>query len=622
MEIDFRPEEDYEYDKFDYLWAAAAYAGAAKWVRNMQAAAIERGLKPRGEQWRKLNGVFAMTKIAVAYDAQQSESHPRNNLSTMATRGVVHLRVDGASQKIGNDRIELVNTSGVLTKSDEEGVRAWVSDAVSYGATDVSSKTPGSMTANIREKDLKVLAMRPDAYEMTNVPAQFTKDPVVNANQLYLMYSSTTNNAGMGLPYMMKHQAQIAQGWEESTPLAFSGKVPAVISKYVKDGKMKMPSVATQPNLGAQNEKVFYAVVKKHREIRGEDKKGLSPMTSGYYLTSTTRAMDSAIWKIADILSVLYDMEATHFIVRREKLPFYVITAIALAGFEVVVLCDELVKVTIPRITFASEIPVFKKGKKPVFFMLDAFGSGKPVIDKKRNLTGGVELKDFKTQFDKLTGNKSPYVVMSHVFLRDYMADFSEYLMPSIHCHSGQVIFVSHPVKKRKMDVPAQFVRMSVANKYKTAFPYRRVPFVMVDPDRPKHLVSNGLLLPRTCGKEINEIEPELATFSDHEYVYSEVNSKLKDVYTTLLDACITEEERNVTRKCTQCYHVHRPDESCYQDESAVHDAYPSDEAVGAGDSGVVVEGDEEEADDLLLLQGGMAQMCATGMGASTFNKT
>jgi len=124
----------------------------------------------------------------------------------------------------------------------------------------------------------------------------------------------------------------------------------------------------------------------------------------------------------------------------------------------------------------------------------------------------GKTLESFDETFQ--TFIKSPNLMMTNIFLLDYQEKYENFIIPSMSAHTGRVLLVN---KKLVTPTPIakMFARATIANKYKTAFPVRRVPFFTQDPYCPECLNSGIKLLIGAGEEDFIEYEYADATVDD-----------------------------------------------------------------------------------------------------------
>lgn len=553
------PEEDVEWTLVDYVWAASLHPAAPKWLKKLHEDMEKDGKKPVSEAYKRLNKNEAITHLASIYNGAESLSHPRFALQNLTVKSQVVLRPEQVTYSHGGEVKEIPILGGAIVPNSEEMKKAWTSDAVAYGATDCASSVRGAFKTNITAPALKALAMLPDAYSFKNVPSEFTNNPVENATMLYNTYGSKPGQDGSkqspnGALYCIKHQAIIASTWEHAGEVRLE-KVPAALVPYAKGNVLRVPDFAMPSTAVMKSDVGFYSALQSHRLIRGEDNGGLSPLTSGYYIASMPRPYDRVFWQTCDILAALYSLKRTRVVVKKGAIKAGVIEALAVNGIRVHVITDELMKQESHNVIYES---VFSgKEAETVHYKPAVFGASKPCVTKKKVITSSHTEGEF-TSFWQAFLKKSALPSITHVFLRSYMTKMSKNLMSSVHCHSGHVIASTIPFRTA-LDVPEEFGRMFLANKFKTAFPYRRVPFVMADAARPAFLLQKGFVFPRTGGMDIEVSVPN--EISDYNAEMLATMRQVTKQYAAQVAISLSDAEKDaiaaIPDMCAKCHCVH-----------------------------------------------------------------
>jgi len=371
----------------------------------------------------------------------------------------------------------------------------------------------------------------------------------------------------------MKHQAIIASTWDHAGEVHLE-KIPTALAPYAKGNVVRVPDFAMPSTAVMKSDVGFYSALQSHRLIRGEDNGGLSPLTSGYYIASMPRPYDRVFWQACDILSALFALKRKSVVLKKGAVKAGVIEALAVNGVRVHVITDELLKQESYNVIYESTFS--GKEKDVVFYKPAMFGANKPCVTKKKVITSSHTEGEFSPLWDAFL-KKSSVPSITHLFLRSYMTKVSRYLMSSVHCHSGHVIASTIPFSK-PLDVPEEFGRMFLSNKFKTAFPYRRVPFIMADVSRPAFLLAKGFVFPRTAGMDIEVSAPN--EFSDYNKEMLAVMRSTTKQYAAQVAIALSEEEKvaiaAIPGTCDQCHRIH--DGPC----DDVVDAVPNEDGIAS----------------------------------------
>jgi len=355
---------------------------------------------------------------------------------------------------------------------DTRIVDSWIADAVSYQHTPSKSSGAGTRATTFSEVLEKKLFVSQQSFEC-DVPSTFTTSCVGNAQGMYNMLQSDR-----GSVERIKLGTQISSSWLNAKKILVK-KPPDELKPYLfkQDDGMYASQLTTslQPSGVVTGDK-FYNYLQVHRDARGSDAKGVSLLTSGYYLFSMTRALDQVVWQLVDILNFHRATKLdVPLCVPHGSVNNNVLAALVLNGVHVQVVTHN----PQPKDCLLSYVTAIPGGS--ISYLPAYFGGSAPVC-KKKSISGVTEA-EFADRL--VTFKKLPHIAFTHVYLRDYMTDVEHYIVPSIHCHAGHVMLCNYLITpidaKGVMTVKDHFRRMSMANKYKTAFPVRRVPFFTQD---------------------------------------------------------------------------------------------------------------------------------------------
>lgn len=492
---------------------------------------------PQCPGWvRVLRDVTKVTPARVSY-AVAMRAIEKSTIKTIETchpRDIVdeYLKIapvvvsTGGIQVVTKEPVSLKLVAGFYlpTKREAHALPAWISEAAAYQCTPDVRAAPGSVGMTITPEDCDKLKLAEQSFTC-DVPSNWTSDVKVNAQALYEMYVRVPTKGHPNDTCALTH-SQMAYDWEDQGARPVS-RPPKSLMPYVtehEDGTMTipMPTFAFQSNQVVTSE-LFYKVLQYHRTKRGADNKAGSSLTAGYYLGAMTRALDRVLWEAIDILTIAKLTNNTSVLFDEKALNANV--AAVLVANDVAVYVSTSGR-THSTLYTAIDLSVTKIPKACLYYSKSYFTHAAPTPSKK-GMVGQTE-KEFKEYVEAFNGAET--IRMTHLYLRDYHAGYLSQIYPSIHCHAGHVIFVNRAMNTKPLNLITHFGRMTLANKYKTAFPVRRVSFVLVDKFAPE-ILTMGVKIPSSVGmrnetdfvytdQEIAEVR-ELSTMDVDPLVFS-----------------------------------------------------------------------------------------------------
>lgn len=263
-------------------------------------------------------------------------------------------------------------------------------------------------------------------------------------------------------------------------PDAYTGPV-------VMNGTQRLASVAKPFIPGVQHIKVLedvYRYLSVHRIARGEDNKWISPLTAGYYYGSMTRAMDKLLYKTADILHVIRELNysSVYFV----ELPSMAICQ-SLAANGIIVFTLTAGAVTAPFET--SSDGTIKPGTYRLRRLDDIkfdyltvpaqLSTTRPVYK-----TTGVCYPNEDAYLDYLNEvvNRCAGPVLATCFLTPKLLVLKEVtLIPSLHAHAGHVLALFKTTVKETTPREQLIDRICTSNIFKTWFPLSRMRYLEYD---------------------------------------------------------------------------------------------------------------------------------------------
>lgn len=259
------------------------------------------------------------------------------------------------------------------------------------------------------------------------------------------------------------------------------------------------PKVYTPLPKTCPTAEMAYKVLDRHRVARGEDRKWLSPLTSGYYIGALPRLVEEVWWRLADIMHVAQNIKAG-VLMLGTGITKVVAKSLAENGYVVFYYAatpiDSLTKEE--RDIQLKNILVAKKGACLPYSTLEAASVLERVdlyvdVGLKASATFSnkiiTETTDWKRSWHALSASKANWMTWWGVTdaVLAVAKDNKLGVEKSVHAHSGQIIVV------RAVAMPAgwtsvaaytgtaHYSRMVTANIFKTHFPYSKRRFLEVD---------------------------------------------------------------------------------------------------------------------------------------------
>jgi len=274
----------------------------------------------------------------------------------------------------------------------------------------------------------------------------------------------------------------------------FEAQADTVILKQT----VKAPRVYTPPVKLCPSADFAYRALNLHRGVRGEDKKWLSPLTSGYYLGSMPRAIEDIWWRVADIVHVAKSIGAK-ILVLGASFGLYTARSVAVNGYIVFYMASS-----------SADDPTEEEKKLQQTRLDEGIGTHIPYsnLDMVKVLAHAhlyvdvgikashsfasktiVETPEWKRHMQSLVSRSYPWMTwwgVTDIVLKEAAANKIGVEF-SVHAHSGHALFVRsikqpvHWLDDAAYLGPRHYGRMVTANVYKTHFPYSRRRFYEVD---------------------------------------------------------------------------------------------------------------------------------------------
>lgn len=417
--------------------------------------------------------------------------HPRDMLDEQLKVSSVVLSLGGATT-VTEPPVTLGVVAGFFLPSARasDALPGWISEAVSFQHTTkdavVRAGTVGATMTIAQEKKLQLAQQT----FVADVPSNFSGNAINNSLALYAMYKAPRlrNSHNYSLP--LAH-SQIAQKWSDRSRREVIRPCPQLLPYVTKDGDktyLPMPVQCIQNNLVVTTSQ-FYAALRDHRDVRGSDAKHVSALTSGYYIGTMSRALDRVIWQATDIISTARLLKATTIIFERSDINTNVIATLVANGLKVIVLTTKNI---VSSLFTTMDFLTAKLPPASIHYASGYFTQSAPTVTKKGIV--GQTAEEFQTMFKNFTFEHPGVYRMTHLYLMDYHSEYIKYMLPSIHCHAGHVILCSVPIVTEPKTIVQHFARMTLSNKYKTAFAVRRAPFGVLDTSCPQ-VLREGLRL-------------------------------------------------------------------------------------------------------------------------------
>lgn len=417
---------------------------------------------------------------------------------------------------------------------------------VTPGAIVVNAKKPvtlkyrrGYFVDAVHDKVSRVIAAKAHtadmlAYTFTpNTPidashtcdSNFSKDqtsigiPLVPGSRKMADTFKTRDAAGNGYKIFQQLQTQTNWVWglQAVEPLTASlvsqGHDAQTLSK-IGPTAVKIPKPYAPVPKACGSADLAYKVLDRHRGARGEDKKWLSPLTSGYYVGAMPRAIEEVWWRAADIFHVAVSMSARNLVLG-PGLGLNLARTLAANGLIVFYVANAAIDFLTEedRVKQIQSLSIGAGACLP-YSVTDA---GK--VLEQAELYVDVGLKAATTFANKIVTetaawNKSIASLITRQF--NWMTWWGvtpeilkrakqeklgvEY---SVHAHSGQALFIRMTKGPASWTADTSYAesryygRMVTANVYKTHFPFSRTRFLEVDVQKYKfqNLAVAGLTL-------------------------------------------------------------------------------------------------------------------------------
>jgi len=443
--------------------------------------------------------------------SQVKECHLREVLDNALVKGSATISEGGATL-VSNDgkTVNAPLNAGYFVPQGREDDRlpSWIADSVAFQMTDTVTKDVlGSKGQTIPVGEEKKLHMVEQSFDV-DIPPEFSRVPLSNSRELYAFYKDPK----IGSRNLVLAHAQMAHKWNNRQLRAVSkGAIPVELKEYVvvESGKefLPMPSAVMQPGQVCTSEVGFYRYLERHRKLRGADNGGVSPLTSGYYFGSMSRALDQNLWLATDILEMLFKFERDTIIFTHGEVKSTIYAILHANNICVYVIRSG--KVKSPYFTVLD--PMTWRENRDVanamFYMSKAIGEAAPTVT--RNGLVGQDSDSFSTYMqDTFCAENGGIIRLTHAYLRDYMEKYVGHVYPSVHAHAGHIMLCSVPMSNTPITIAKLFARATLANKYKTAFPVRRVIFGVLDQFRPKVWTTGiKLISGASCEKQTDEID-------------------------------------------------------------------------------------------------------------------
>jgi len=469
------------YELEHYLARLRADFMCPKWAR--KCAVSSEGFAPA-----KVTYTQALNFVREALVVGLTTCPLREVVDRAVTIGSVKLSIGGATVHTKGDKIELTAVAGYFVPPNRvvDVLDNWAADAVSFQHTPLSKKEVGVVDNAVTPAIEKSLCLSEQNFNV-GVPDNWTSDAIDNADGLLTMFQKPKlafNSA--------KYAAEMSEKWKvhgERVVVKAPPQIQDKISRNVKgENVISIPCAVLQPNLVPVNELGFYKDLTKHRDVRGADGNGRSRLTSGSYLGSMSRALDQQLWQSIDILHmcIVLKRRSVYFLARPN---FNVVNTLIANEIDVHLQSHKHLGKTKFKV-FRTAPAAFNNG---LAYIDGFFGITAPLVNKKNIVVGQLE-SEFDDLFDafmKLDG-----YAITHVYLRDYHHKYLNYIFPSVHVHAGHIMICNRELHKGDtFTIKGLYARAAMANKYKTSFAVRRVPFITQDRLRPEFLSNVGIVL-------------------------------------------------------------------------------------------------------------------------------
>lgn len=433
---------------------------------------------------------------ALGQAAMRREKHPVDRLDELMLQSDMFLETTKVTVVIEDQPIVLSQSRGYMVEDVHgmEPIMAQAADAMSYVYTPSSSEPSSSLISNFATTtaDAALPTIRQQAPLNDN---WIVAGGIANSRSTFQNLvddRSSTFLAHKAVVQLLEEAVPKSKNKETSMFIAAPGNVPTSVEarqgvlSRVKVARPFIPSV--QP---AGSIDVAWRYLSRHRMARGEDQKWISPLTSGYYYCSMTRAMDKLLWNVADIMHIAqkHAVSSIYFVAPPSMT---VAHSLVMNGYAVFMRTDSM-QINNPQFrqdgTFDPAIYMVKdpdEWETPTLTVYPPDASTRPVIKKARDnsKTMEVEYAPAHEYYRDIAESVSHHVgdpFMYHAFLTPHLIDnFADNLEPSIHAHSGHVI-VHGPCTAASVTVEQLVTRFMRANVFKTWFPLSRTRFLEYD---------------------------------------------------------------------------------------------------------------------------------------------
>lgn len=483
----------------NYVATCASYPHCQKWISAMHRAGVRAA---------NVDFTVAYAFVTAAVKKTIATCHPRDVLEEQLKVGPVVLSTGGIqaldSQNVPVDH--MTTSAGFFLAEDrkKDMLAAWVSEAVAFQHTPSNSKGRVGITSmTITPAIEKSLCLATQHFNV-QVPSNFSDNAIANSLGLFKMYVAPKLAGKVNHTLPLAH-SQMSSEWVDHRTRVVTNPPPELHPYIVEGGDqskklLPIPAICQQDGKVVTTEK-FYRVLRDHRDVRGADSGHVSALTAGYYVGTMSRALDKLLWQVVDILTITSAFKMTSVLFERCDLNTNVAAALVSNGLTVYV---SSAKPVISKLFTSIDLTRTPHPQNCVYYSASYFTACVPTVTSKGIV--GQPYSEFAALAKQFNDSEVGFLRMTHLYLLDYHGEFGTHIYPSIHCHAGHVIFVSKPANKEPMTMAAHFARMTLANKYKTAFPVRRLPFGVVDTRCPEVLTKGVKLASSIVSRLPNDI--------------------------------------------------------------------------------------------------------------------
>jgi len=229
---------------------------------------------------------------------------------------------------------------------------------------------------------------------------------------------------------------------------------------------------------------VAYLVAHKHREVRGEDNKHLSPLTAGYYHFSALPSTVLSLSYVTDIIGLLkkFGKSSVAFVspftfpvylsLARNSYPVFILSTAVRDELE---FTDDTRKFIKPKVYRVMNLSFLEENSCLV--ILNFMPETRPVTKKQTVEHRPDKLNDIQAVVDVY--GKHLYACYVHLQKCHETLPHGYSLYPTVKPHNGSAIILNVVLDTYKFTMFS--TRMVAANIYKTHFPITRIPFFLVD---------------------------------------------------------------------------------------------------------------------------------------------